>query len=1194
MNTYFTDSERTGSSTPLTVHASTIRRHFLSSSWSQICSVLRDPGPAEENGKERPTGFHLDPERSRKERWGVGGLVSVVIPCYNQAHFLGEAIESVLAQSYTNFEVIVVDDGSEDTTSEVASGYEGVRLIRQENGGLSAARNRGLAEASGEYVVFLDSDDRLLVEALEVGVRELESHPECAFVSGTLRHITVDGAPTWVKPSAYVDDHYVALLRRNYVGTPATVMFRKWVFGETGGFDVSLRACEDYDLYLRIARRFPIYHHGELVAEYRRHGATMSADPALMLRSAVAVLRSKREHVRGNEEYEKAYKDGVEFWQDCYGYPLVCEARDHAKGHEWVRVARAIPTLLLYFPQGLTLLSGRGMEEFRLRRELRACTRDLQTHLRRRRDHSRQRRMLGEESGDGEGRLGELGNVMAEERREIRRLRRRSRRLRQRVREIDGRAQNGLTRRILRGLRRVTTKKMARNHGASDYRVGVRLDRQHARSERQGAGGLVSVVIPCYNQAHFLGEAIESVLAQSYTDFELIVVDDGSEDNTPEVASGYEGVRLVRQENRGLAGARNRGLVEASGEYVVFLDSDDRLLAGALEVGVRELEAHPECAFVSGHYRAIGADGSHLWRPYEPPAERDGYLMLLQYSFGMPAVVMYRRWIFGEVGDFDGSVDAAADWDLYLRIARHFPIYHHGEVIAEYRQHGTSMNQNPALMLRSTVAVLRSQRHHLGDDNRREEGYRVGLRGMQADYGVPLAADIRDALRQKAWKRSFVGTLVLARYNPRGLALLLSQRRLDRAKLAREVQIVEHKLDASERRIQSYQRRLRALRKQPRNRPGRRRKLKSYLGRERREARRLKRRKQRLARELGKVSFREGHRPVPPLRGLAKKAWHLRARIAGRLRTRQKTGPAVALLPWGDVYEDFLDGIGVSLDEFCTEMSGGYLFGYIDALKRVGVNTALIIWSRNVSHPERRVHRPTGATVWVLPPSRVHMVARRFTEWLDTGGRWAKRLQRGARLTTGYTATTPRVLARVLDEEGCSALLVQEYEYPRFDICLLLGRFLDLPVLATFQGGRPEKDRSLKGWIRRHTVPRASGLLIGPRREAKAVRRRYGLPRESVSIVGNPIDIEEWKPGDREEARAEIGLPEKAAVACWHGRIDIRRKGLDILVEAWRLVCERRPDADLRLLLCGGGAGNERLRQLIDEAGLRGVSWHDE
>src|SRR5215210_7397761 len=115
-----------------------------------------------------------------------GGLVSVVIPCYNQAHFLDEAIESVLSQSYTNFEVIVVDDGSTDTTSEVASGHAdaGVRLFRQENRGLAGARNRGLAESKGEYVVFLDSDDRLLGEALAVGVRELKSHPGCAFVAG--------------------------------------------------------------------------------------------------------------------------------------------------------------------------------------------------------------------------------------------------------------------------------------------------------------------------------------------------------------------------------------------------------------------------------------------------------------------------------------------------------------------------------------------------------------------------------------------------------------------------------------------------------------------------------------------------------------------------------------------------------------------------------------------------------------------------------------------------------------------------------------------------------------------------------------------------------------------------------------------------------------------------------------------------
>src|SRR5215211_7191977 len=298
----------------------------------------------------------------------------------------------------------------------------------------------------------------------------------------------------------------------------------------------------------------------------------------------------------------------------------------------------------------------------------------------------------------------------------------------------------------------------------------------HGRPE----AGRVSVVIPCYNQAHFLGEAIRSVLYQTYQDFEVIVVNDGSEDNTEEVASAYVAgdprVRLITQQNRGLAESRNRGLAEARGEYVVFLDSDDLLLGEALELGARELAAHPGCAFVSGQYRAVAADGSFFWRPYDPPVEQDGYLMLLQYCFGMPAVVMYRRWVFGEVGGFDGSVDAAADWDLYLRIARRFPIYHHGRVVAEYRQHGTSMNEDPALMLKSTVAVLRSQRRHLEDDKRREDAYNTGLRSMRADYGVPLVEDIRDALRQRAWKRALAGMLILARFFPRGHALLFSHR----------------------------------------------------------------------------------------------------------------------------------------------------------------------------------------------------------------------------------------------------------------------------------------------------------------------------------------------------------------------------------------------------------------------------------
>ena len=306
------------------------------------------------------------------------------------------------------------------------------------------------------------------------------------------------------------------------------------------------------------------------------------------------------------------------------------------------------------------------------------------------------------------------------------------------------------------------------------------------------------------------------------------------------------------------------------------------------------------------------------------------------------------------------------------------------------------------------------------------------------------------------------------------------------------------------------------------------------------------------------------------------------------------TASTIALLPWGDVWEDYLDMIGISLDEFCAEYTHTWLFGYVQALDQVGIRTVLIVWSRDAQQWHRRVHVPTGTTVWVLPTARVHRAARRFAETLSTSKRWARRLPHaGSSLAAHYTAMTPRSLARVLRQERCGGVLVQEYESPRFDVCVLLGRWLGLPVLATYQGGdRPET--RVEASVRQWTVPAAAGLLIGSRQEAQAVTGRYRLPSGAVARVPNPIDVQEWKPDEQAEARSALGLPPDVPVACWHGRVDVRRKGLDILVEAWRIVCAERPDVDLRLLLCGGGPKSKRLRRRIEKASLRGVHWRDE
>jgi glycosyltransferase involved in cell wall biosynthesis len=247
-------------------------------------------------------------------------LVTVVIPCYNQARFLGEAIESALSQTYKNFEVVVVDDGSDDHTSEVAARYGRVRLVRQENNGLAAARNRGLAEGEGEYVVFLDADDRLLPDALEVGVRELEAHPDCAFVSGHCTLIAHEGSHLTTPSQLCVDeDHYLKLLQICYIWAPASVIYRRTVFDSVGGFDSSVSAAADYDLYLRIARRYPVRCHEQAVVEYRQHDTNTSRDHELMLRSVLAVLDSQRRYVDGNECYERAHNRGVSYYDDYYG-----------------------------------------------------------------------------------------------------------------------------------------------------------------------------------------------------------------------------------------------------------------------------------------------------------------------------------------------------------------------------------------------------------------------------------------------------------------------------------------------------------------------------------------------------------------------------------------------------------------------------------------------------------------------------------------------------------------------------------------------------------------------------------------------------------------------------------------------------------------------------------------------------------
>lgn len=244
-------------------------------------------------------------------------LISVVIPCYNHARYLPEAVASVKIQSYQNFEIIIVDDGSTDDTKAVCETLAGTKYIFQRNQGLSAARNTGIDNAQGDYFVFLDADDYLFPDALRLNVHFLQGDPRLAFVSGA--HEKVDAKKQIIRedPQPVIkSDHYRALLEGNYIGMHATVMYTRWILSEFR-FDTNLRACEDYDLYFRIARKYPVANHGEKIAAYRIHGNNMSANIPFML-DMVLKVQGAQEPLLKNDEERKSFQRGIAVWKDYY------------------------------------------------------------------------------------------------------------------------------------------------------------------------------------------------------------------------------------------------------------------------------------------------------------------------------------------------------------------------------------------------------------------------------------------------------------------------------------------------------------------------------------------------------------------------------------------------------------------------------------------------------------------------------------------------------------------------------------------------------------------------------------------------------------------------------------------------------------------------------------------------------------
>ena len=220
------------------------------------------------------------------------GTVSFVIPNYNHARYLGQAIESALAQTYPHVEVIVVDDGSTDDSGAVAAAYgDRIRYIYQRNAGLSAARNTGVQAAQGEYIALLDADDLVEPAYAERLLAVLAQAPAAAGAYCGFRFVDQENRPLDRVESRTTspDALYGALLNGNY-WVPESLLARRACYTAMGAFDTSLRACEDWDVWLRFSRHYSLIGIDEVLIRYRVVVGSMSSDPRRMLDNRLLVL----------------------------------------------------------------------------------------------------------------------------------------------------------------------------------------------------------------------------------------------------------------------------------------------------------------------------------------------------------------------------------------------------------------------------------------------------------------------------------------------------------------------------------------------------------------------------------------------------------------------------------------------------------------------------------------------------------------------------------------------------------------------------------------------------------------------------------------------------------------------------------------------------------------------------------------
>jgi glycosyltransferase involved in cell wall biosynthesis len=276
--------------------------------------------------------------------------VSIIIPNYNHAQYIGDAINSVLNQTSSDYEIIVVDDGSHDKSREIIDRFGGrVRAIYQQNQGLSAARNTGINAAQGKYIGVLDADDMYEPEFVSTLVSRLESQPDADGIYCGYRFVDHLNNPLPQIEAREVPPEklYWALVDGNFF-VPESMFVRKHCYDKVGLFDTSLRALEDFDMWLRITSQFKVIYTTKVLTRHRILPGSMSTDPTRQFQNRLSVIKK---HFGAEPAPGGAWSEAQ---RRAYGRAYLVSAVEYLQAHNESRAFECVYAMVNACPSLLT------------------------------------------------------------------------------------------------------------------------------------------------------------------------------------------------------------------------------------------------------------------------------------------------------------------------------------------------------------------------------------------------------------------------------------------------------------------------------------------------------------------------------------------------------------------------------------------------------------------------------------------------------------------------------------------------------------------------------------------------------------------------------------------------------------------------------------------------------------------------